>query len=122
MFKGALQEMMNAEFDSSMGYSKYDKKTEKTNYRNGSTKKNLKSEFGSFEFETPRDRNGEFEPKIVPKNTRDVSGIEDKIIDLFPFFIFFSEISLIFQLFFQKTEFSLKIHVFFRLFNYFSPL
>ena len=64
MFKGALQEMMNAEFDSSMGYSKYDKKTEKTNYRNGSTKKNLKSEFGSFEFETPRDRNGEFEIKI----------------------------------------------------------
>lgn len=83
MFKGALQEMMNAEFDSSMGYSKYDKKSEKTNYRNGSTKKNLKSEFGEFEFETPRDRNGEFEPKIVPKNVRDVSGIEDKIISLY---------------------------------------
>lgn len=83
MFKDALQEMMNAEFDNSMGYSKYDKKTDKTNYRNGSTKKNLKSEFGEFEFETPRDRNGEFEPKIVPKNTRDVSGIEDKIISLY---------------------------------------
>lgn len=83
MFKGALQEMMNAEFDSSMGYSKYDKKSEKTNYRNGSTKKTLKSEFGTFEFETPRDRNGEFEPQIVPKNTRDISGIEDKIISLY---------------------------------------
>ena len=83
MFKGALQEMMNAEFDSSMGYSKYDKKTEKSNYRNGTTKKKLKSEFGEFDFETPRDRNGEFEPKIVPKNTRDVSGIEDKIISLY---------------------------------------
>lgn len=83
MFKGALQEMMNAEFDSSMGYNKYDKSVEKTNYRNGVTKKNLKSEFGEFEFETPRDRNGEFEPKIVPKNTRDVSGIEDKIISLY---------------------------------------
>ena len=71
MFKGALQEMMNAEFDSSVGYSKYDKKSEKTNYRNGSTKKTLKSEFG------------EFEPQIVPKNTRDVSGIEDKIISLY---------------------------------------
>ena len=70
MFKDALQEMMNAEFDNSMGYSKYDKKTEKTNYRNGTTKKNLKSEFGEFEIEIPRDRNGEFEPKIVPKNTR----------------------------------------------------
>ena len=42
MFKGALQEMMNAEFDESMGYSRYDKTTEKTNYRNGTTKKNLK--------------------------------------------------------------------------------
>ena len=71
MFKDALQEMMNAEFDNSMGYSKYDKTSEKTNYRNGTTKKNLKSEFG------------EFEPKIVPKNTRDVSGIEDKIISLY---------------------------------------
>ena len=83
LFKDSLQEMMNAEFDSSMGYSKYDKKTDKTNYRNGSTKKTLKSEFGEFEFETPRDRNGEFEPKIVPKNKRDVSGIEDKIISLY---------------------------------------
>ena len=43
MFKDALQEMMNAEFDSSMGYSKNDKTIDKTNYRNGSTKKNLKS-------------------------------------------------------------------------------
>ena len=83
MFKDALQEMMNAEFDASMGYSKYDKKVEKANYRNGTTKKNLKSEFGEFEFETPRDRNGEFEPKIVPKNKRDVSGVEDKIISLY---------------------------------------
>ena len=83
LFKDSLQEMMNAEFDTSMGYTKYDKKEEKTNYRNGSTKKTLKSEFGEFEFETPRDRNGEFEPKIVPKNKRDVSGIEDKIISLY---------------------------------------
>ena len=83
LFKDSLQEMTNAEFDTSMGYSKYDKKTDKTNYRNGVTKKTLKSEFGEFEFETPRDRNGEFEPKIVPKNKRDVSRIEDKIISLY---------------------------------------
>lgn len=83
LFKDSLQEMMNAEFETSMGYKKYDNKTEKTNYRNGTTKKKLKSEFGEFEFETPRDRNNEFEPKIVPKNKRDVSGIEDKIISLY---------------------------------------
>ena len=79
LFKEALQQMMNAEFDSSIGYSKYDKTTVKNNYRNGSTKKKLKSEFGEFDFETPRDRNGEFNPK----NKRDVSGIEDKIISLY---------------------------------------
>ncbi len=83
LFKDSLQEMMNAEFDSSMGYKKYDKKMDKTNYRNGVIKKKLKSEFGEFDFETPRDRNGEFEPQIVPKNKRDVSGIEDKIISLY---------------------------------------
>lgn len=83
LFKDSLQEMMNAEFDSSMGYSKYDKTTEKTNYRNGVSKKKLKSEFGEFDFETPRDRNGEFNPKLVPKNKRDVSGIEEKIISLY---------------------------------------
>lgn len=83
LFKDSLQEMMNAEFDACMGYEKYDNKAEKTNYRNGNTKKKLKSEFGEFEFETPRDRNGEFEPIIVPKNKRDVSGIEEKIISLY---------------------------------------
>ena len=83
LFKESLQEMMKAEFESSMGYKKYDKRQEKSNYRNGTTKKKLKSEFGEFDFETPRDRNGEFEPKIVPKNKRDVSGIEDKIISLY---------------------------------------
>ena len=42
LFKDALQQMMNAEFETSMGYSKYDKKTEKNNYRNGTTKKEFK--------------------------------------------------------------------------------
>lgn len=83
LFKDSLQEMMNAEFDTSMGYSKYDKTIEKNNYRNGVSKKKLKSEYGEFDFETPRDRNGEFEPKLVPKNKRDVSGIEEKIISLY---------------------------------------
>ena len=83
LFKDSLQEMMNAEFDNSMGYEKYDKSQKKTNYRNGTTSKKLKSEYGEFDFETPRDRNNEFEPVIVPKNKKDVSGIEDKIISLY---------------------------------------
>ena len=62
-----------------MGYSKHDKASEKSNYKNGSTNKKLKSEFDEFDFKTPRDRNGEFELK----NKRDVSGIEGKIISLY---------------------------------------
>lgn len=42
MFKDALQEMMNVEFDNSIGYSKYDNTIEKTNYRNGSVNKRAK--------------------------------------------------------------------------------
>jgi len=83
LLKDSLQEMMNAEFEESMGYEKNDKLIAKENYRNGTTKKKLKSEFGELDFETPRDRNNEFEPKIVPKNKRDISGIEDKIIALY---------------------------------------
>ena len=83
LFKDTLQQMMNKEFDESMGYERYDNKTKKSNYRNGTTRKNVKSEFGEFELSTLRDRNGEFEPMIVPKNKRDISGIEDKIISLY---------------------------------------
>lgn len=68
MFKDTIQAMMNAEFDTSMGYSKNDNKVEKSNYRNGYSIKNVKSKFGEFELSVPRDRNAEFDPQIVPKN------------------------------------------------------
>mgnify|MGYP000963249312 CR=1 FL=1 len=83
MFKDTIQGMMNAEFDTSMGYEKSDNVIEKTNYRNGTSKKNIKSKFGEFEIEVPRDRKSDFDPIIVPKNKRNISGIEDKIIGLY---------------------------------------
>ena len=43
----------------------------------------MKSEFGEFQLDIPRDRKGEFEPEIVPKYCRDISGIEDKVISLY---------------------------------------
>ena len=61
MFKDTIQTMMNAEFDSSMGYSKSDNKIEKENYRNGYSTKNVKSKFGEFELSVPRDRNASSE-------------------------------------------------------------
>lgn len=62
---------------------KSDNKTEKSNYRNGYSSKKVKSQFGEFDLTIPRDRNAEFEPQIVPKNKRDISGIEEKVINLY---------------------------------------
>jgi len=53
------------------------------NSRNGYTTKTVGTEFGPVEIDIPRDRKGEFEPKIVPKYKRDVSGIEEKAISLY---------------------------------------
>lgn len=53
MFKDTIQTMMNAEFDSSMGYEKSNNVIEKNNYRNGYSTKNVKSKFGEFELTVP---------------------------------------------------------------------
>jgi putative transposase len=83
-FRDVLQEMLEAEMDMTLGYSK-DEPTNKRidNSRNGYGKKTVKTEFGPLEVSIPRDRNGEFEPKIIPKYKRDVSGIEEKVISLY---------------------------------------
>ncbi len=83
MFKDTIQTMMNAEFESSMGYEKSDNKIEKNNYRNSYSSKNVKSKLGEFELTVQRNRNSEFDPQIVPKNKRDISGIEEKVISLY---------------------------------------
>ena len=83
-FKDLLQELLEAELDVSLGYDKNEKHgIETDNKRNGHTPKMVKSEFGEFQLDIPRDRNGEFEPEIVPKYCRDISGIEEKVISLY---------------------------------------
>ena len=84
MFKNVLQEALEAEMDTQLGYDKYDV-TEKqtTNSRNGYSKKTIKSELGAVELNIPRDRNSEYEPKIIPKYKRNVTGIEDKVMALY---------------------------------------
>jgi len=79
-----LQNMLEAELDEHLGYEKYESTQEtKSNYRNGHTSKTLKSSVGPVEIDVPRDRNGEFEPKIVLKHKRDISEIENKIIVMY---------------------------------------
>lgn len=83
-FKDILQELMEAEMDATLGYEKNQKGEIQTdNKRNGHSPKNLKSQYGEFQVDVPRDRNGEFGPKLIPKYQRDISGIEEKVISLY---------------------------------------
>jgi len=83
-FKDILQEMLEAEMDVHLGYSKGEKPpTNSDNTRNGYSSKTVRSELGPVEINVPRDRKGEYNPKIVPKYSRDVSGIEEKVISLY---------------------------------------
>lgn len=83
-FKDILQELMEAEMDATLGYEKNQKgNSDIENKRNGYSTKTVKSQYGEIPLEIPRDRNGEFEPKLIPKYQRDISGIEEKIISLY---------------------------------------
>lgn len=84
IFKEMIQELLEAEIEEKLGYPKDDTGNKNTdNSRNGYGSKKLKSEFGEIDIKIPRDRKGEFEPKIVPKYQRNVSGIEEKVIALY---------------------------------------
>ncbi len=83
-FKDILQELMEAEMDATLGYEKNQKGgIASDNKRNGYSTKTLKSQYGEFPIDIPRDRNAEFEPKLIPKYQRNVSGIEEKVISLY---------------------------------------
>ncbi len=83
-FKDILQELLEAEMDAALDYTRNQKSDlDIPNKRNGHSKKTLKSQFGEFQVDIPRDRNGEFEPRLIPKYQRDVSGIEEQVISLY---------------------------------------
>lgn len=81
---GTIQGMLEAELDDELGYKKHEKTEEpKSNYRNGYKPKTLKTTMGKMEIAVPQDRNSEFEPKIVAKHKTNISGIEQKIINMY---------------------------------------
>ena len=75
---------MRAELTEHVGYEKHDLAGHNSgNSRNGVTAKTVKGEFGEITLETPRDRNGTFEPRIVSKGQTRFVGFDDKIISLY---------------------------------------
>lgn len=89
LFKETIAEFvegsLNSELDTELGYEPYDVKNKATdNSRNGHSKKTLRTSMGKVDIDVPRDRNGDFEPKILPKNQTSISqDMESKIISMY---------------------------------------
>lgn len=84
-FKKALIEAsLNAELSHHLGYAPGAEKPEElTNHRNGSTSKTVLTGDGKLRIETPRDREGSFEPVLVPKHARRFTAFDDSIVALY---------------------------------------
>jgi putative transposase len=80
--KVAVEAALNAELDDHLGYSKHET-SDADNSRNGFTSKTLRTEDGQFELNTPRDRHGSFEPKLVKKRQTRFTSMDDKILSLY---------------------------------------
>lgn len=84
IFGPMFEAMLQGEMEGHLGYESNDRGVKgSTNRRNGYTDKTVKSSMGEIEIRTPRDREGSFEPRIIPKRTKDVSGIEDKVLTMY---------------------------------------
>jgi transposase-like protein len=84
IFADTLQEMLEAEMDTSLGYEKNDDENKETeNRRNGHSQKTIRSEYGDVVLQIPRDRESEFDPIVVKKHQKNETGIEDQIIALY---------------------------------------
>ena len=82
--KALLERAMSAELTSHLGYEKNDPTGYNSgNSRNGTTAKMLKGDFGEVLIETPRDRNGSFEPQIIKKHQTRFDGFDDKILSMY---------------------------------------
>lgn len=80
--KITVETALNAELDAHLGFDKH-AQCESDNSRNGYTRKTLQTEEGQFEVDTPRDRKGDFEPKLVKKHQRRFTSMNDKILFLY---------------------------------------
>lgn len=84
IFGPMFEAMLQGEMDSHLGYESNDHGPKNTdNRRNGYISKTVRSTFGEIPIEVPRDRDSSFEPQAIPKRTKDVSGIEHKVLSMY---------------------------------------
>ena len=79
---GTIKEMMEAEMNNHLGYSKSER-SDNDDYRNGYKSKRVNSSYGAMEIEVPQDRKSTFEPQVVKKRQKDISDIDQKIISMY---------------------------------------
>ena len=82
LHKRGIEKMLEGEIDAHLDYAKHQQSTN-PNYRNGTTKKTIRTEYGESEIQVPRDRDGSFDPQIVPKRSKFAKGIESMVISLY---------------------------------------
>ena len=84
LFADTMEDMLQAELEAKLGYRKNDPSPKDTeNRRNGSYPKTVRSGLGESRIQIPRDREGEYEPALIPKGTSDVSELESKVLSLY---------------------------------------
>ena len=84
IFGPMFEAMLQGEMNSHLGYENNDKGEKQTqNRRNGYISKNVKTSMGGMTIDVPRDRDGSFEPQIVPKRTKDISDIDKKVLSMY---------------------------------------
>ena len=84
IFGPMLEAMLQGEMDNHLGYEANDHGSKRTdNRRNGYSKKAVKTSYGEIPVSVPRDRESTFEPQVIPKRVKDISGIEDKVLSMY---------------------------------------
>lgn len=84
LFKGTIEQMLEAEMDEHLGYEKNSADGNNSgNSRNGYNKKTIQSQLEKTELMIPRDRNGEFNPKLIAKNQTKSNNLEEQIISMY---------------------------------------
>ena len=84
LFAGTIEQMLEVEMDEHLGYAKNSVLGNNSgNSRNGYGKKTISSDYGDCEIAVPRDRNGEFEPKVIEKRQTRTDEIEQKIMAMY---------------------------------------
>ena len=84
IFGPMFEAMLQGEMNDHLGYENNDKGEKQTqNRRNGYISKNVKTSMGEMKIDVPRDRDGSFEPQIIPKRTKDISDIDKKVLSMY---------------------------------------